>query len=177
MDELLENIYFSWLCAKVMNVENPTPSLTYWKLLRELHTTPFVWLLSGDDNRAADGEDLRLEFVRLAPEYTLKDFEHIACSMLEMFIAFARRLEFETGDSEEHWFWKFMKALHLSKFNDARYNDEKTKDILDVFIWRTYKADATCGGLFPLKYPKRDQRQVELWYQFCDYAMENHLFV
>ncbi len=47
----------------MIHVEVPTPSLTYWKLFRTLYSTEFVWLLSGDDNRAEDGLELREEFL------------------------------------------------------------------------------------------------------------------
>jgi len=29
------------------------------------------------------------------------------------------------------------------------------------------------GGLFPLKHPKKDQTEVEIWYQMQQYVMEN----
>ena len=94
MDEPIESTYFNWLCAKVMQIENPTPSLTYWNLLRELHNTEFVWLISGDDNRAADGLDLRLEFTREASLPPDPNWPYIGCSILEMFIALSSRAQF-----------------------------------------------------------------------------------
>ena len=36
MDEPIEETYFKWLYHKVASVDFPTPSLTYWALLREL---------------------------------------------------------------------------------------------------------------------------------------------
>ncbi len=93
MTEPLENLYFNWLCAKVIHVENPTPSLTYWKLFRELHNFEYVWLISGDDNRAEDGLELRTEFLM---EVNLPDdpvWSGVGCSVFEMLIAFSRKCQ------------------------------------------------------------------------------------
>lgn len=172
MNEPVESLYFNWLCAKVMQIENPTPSLTYWKLLRELHNTEFVWLVPNDDNRLQDGLDLRPEFLRAAFLKRDTEWENLGCSVLEMMIAFARRLEFQTDTSVQDWFWIFMENLGLSEFNDASDVDlSEIHDILFRFIWRTYDFSGN-GGLFPIYNPKRDQRKVEIWYQFCDYLID-----
>jgi hypothetical protein len=177
MSEPIEAMYFNWLCAKVQYIENPTPSLTHWKLLNDLYRTEYVWLLSGDDNRAADGMDLRMEFLRSSPRLTGHELDHLGCSLLEFFIAFSRRAEFQTSDSinAKEWFWRFMKTLHLDEFNDANYDEDKVDDILYTFVWREYKYSGKGGGLFPLNHPKRDQRQLEIWYQFCDYVWEKDI--
>lgn len=172
MNEPIESTYFNWLCAKVMQIENPTPSLTYWNLLRELHNTEFVWLLSGDDNRAEDGLDLRPEF--LTASFLKRDsfWENVGCSVLEMLIALARRAEFETDIPAKDWFWTFIDNLGLLDFNDASdENPEIIKEILFRFIWRTYEYNGV-GGLFPLRNPEHDQRKVEIWYQFAEYLTD-----
>lgn len=173
MTEPLENLYFNWLCNKIISNENPTPSLTYWRLLRTLHNTEFVWTLSGDDNRAEEGLELRLEFLVQAdisdrPEWR----RNPGCSVLEMFVAFSRRTAYVTDPSAKEWFWLFIENLGLIKYNDAVFKDEHVlivADKLDRFIWRTYGSN---GYLFPLKKPKDDQRTVELWYQFSYYETE-----
>ena len=63
MEEPIENLYFNWLYTKVSDVKNQTPTTKFDRLLILLHRTEFVWLLSGDDNRAEDGRDLRIEFL------------------------------------------------------------------------------------------------------------------
>ena len=72
MNEPFEEAYFKWLCAKVDHTNVPTPSLTHWNLLRILHRNEFVWLLTGDDNRAEDGVDLRHAFL-LEKGYSPRD--------------------------------------------------------------------------------------------------------
>jgi len=171
MNESIESAYFNWLCAKVQHIENPTPSLTYWNLLRELHSTEFVWLISGDDNRANDGLDLRLEFSREAFTRIDPDWSHLGCSVLEMLIAFSRRAQFETDLSSREWFWIFIENLGLKEFNDAQIRPFTITDIINQFIFRAYEFDGQ-GGLFPLRNPRHDQRKVELWYQFAEYLIE-----
>lgn len=170
MDGPLENAYFKWLCAKVIRTQQPsTPSLTYWKLLRMLHNTEFVWILRGDDNRAEDGVELRGEFAFESKTEIPSDWNELGCSLLEMLIAFARRAEFTTGTPSKEWFWEFLDNLHLSDLNDgAEFVEEDAEDILDGFVWRTYNMNGE-GGILPLKNPPKDQRRVELWYQFSEY--------
>jgi hypothetical protein len=172
MTEPLEDLYFNWLYVKVAYVTNPTPTLTYWNLLRFLHGTEFVWLLSGDDNRAADGIELRREFLIEADIPDHPEWRQMGCSMLEMFIAFSRRAEFMTDEPAKAWFWEFMDNLGLKDFNDAyNFQAEDVEEILDQLIWRTYNPDGR-GGMFPIENPNGDQRAIEIWYQFCDYLVD-----
>lgn len=172
MDEPLENAYFNWLVAKVNRVEHPTPSLTYWNLLRQLHSTEYVWLISGDDNRAEDGVELREEFLIESGYPYSGEWEGMGCSVLEMLIAFARRAKFNARKTLHYWFWRFLKNLGLDEANDAsNFPPEEIDAILSNFVWRTYKSDGT-GGLFPMRNPPMDQREVEVWYQFCEYLID-----
>ena len=172
MREPIESTYFNWLCAKVMRSENPTPSLTYWNLLRELHRTEFIWIIVGDENRADDGLDLRPEFLAEARLVAGQAWLRQNCSVLEMLIAFARKAEFQTDIALSNWFWVFIENLGLLEFNDAiPLNVEAIEYILEQFIWRTYKFDGT-GGMFPLQDPSSDQTEVEIWYQFSEYLLE-----
>jgi len=173
MGEPLENLYFNWLCAKVVDMRKTNPSDTYWELLRKLHKTEFVWFLSGDDNRAEDGKELRREFILQAdipddPEWRLI----LGCSVLEMLIAFARRAEFQTDMPVSDWFWEFLTNLGLAEFNDGSDLDpEEIDEILECLVWRTYDYNGL-GGMFPIKNPETDQRDIEIWHQFCDYLVD-----
>lgn len=172
MNEPIESTYFNWLVAKVIQLKNPTPSLTFWRLLQELHQTEFVWLVPNDDNRVQDGLDLRPEFLR---ELSMDEdvlFDGLGCSVLEMLIAFARRIEFDTDEPLSDLFWGFVENMGLKRFNDASYDVRVVVDILTIFIWRTYNFSGAGGGMFPLHKPKRDQRKVEIWYQYCDYVID-----
>lgn len=176
MDEPIEDVYLNWLYAKVASVDVPTPSLTHWTLIRDLHATEFVWLVSGDDNRCQDGLDVRREFHREAllddPDLSWMNLE---CSVLEMLIAFSRRAEFDTDIPARDWFWIFLENLGLNELNDAQPNiTERVQESLDRFVWRTYLPNGE-GGLFPLHEPKHDQRKVEIWYQYCEYLVDQEL--
>lgn len=175
MNEPIEELYFNWLYMKVAHVENPTPSLTFWTLLRDLHSTEFVWLVSGDDNRAEDGLEVRKEFLTYAFLPRHQPWDSIPCSVLEMFIAFARRAEFQTDMPVREWFWIFMENLGLEDLNDAHNGiTQRVTEVLDRFIWRTYGPNGL-GGLFPLSKSDHDQRKVEIWYQFCEYLVDQEL--
>lgn len=172
MNEPLENLYFNWLCAKVIRVEVPTPSLTYYRLLRILHNTEFVWLLSGDDNRAEDGVELRSEFLLEAGIEEDENWYLVGCSIFEMLIAFSRRAQFNAGNTSSFWFWRFLENLGLSHINDAwNVDNGLIEEVLYNFVWRNYEPNGA-GGLFPMKNPKHDQRTVEIWYQFCEYLVD-----
>lgn len=171
MDEPTGDGYFRWLCDKVQRYEVPAPSSTYWKLFKHLFDTEFIWLISGDDNRAEDGIELRLFFSREVGLEYKRDQDPVGCSVLEMLIAFAARAEFATDETVFAWFWIFLYHLDLADACDGAYSEAEVTDKLNKFIWRTYKGNGR-GGLFPLEHPKRDQRKVEIWYQFCAYLEE-----
>lgn len=172
MNGPFEDAYFNWLCAKVNRVEVPTPSLTYYHLLRILHSTEFVWLLSGDDNRAHDGVDLRHRFLVESGYDPDPESMNLGCSLLEMLIAFSYKAEFNTDIPAADWFWIFIENLGLFECTDAAYcSDEAIGEILYSLVWRQYGRDGA-GGLFPLRNPGNDQREVEVWYQFCEYLVD-----
>jgi hypothetical protein len=173
--EPLDNLYFNWLCAKVLWLEVPTPSLKFDKLFRVLHNTEYVWLIPGDDDRAEDGVELRQEFLLSAELDSNAAWEHLPCSVFEMLIGFAKRAEFATDVAFLEWFWEFIRNLGLAGFNDASYEDAWTKvdEILYIFVWRQYDYYGN-GGLFPLKQSVHDQREVDVWYQFSDYLTDQN---
>lgn len=172
MDEPIEEVYFNWLYSKVASVDVPTPSLTHLTLLRDLHSTEFVWLIPGDDNRAEDGLGVRKEFLIQAFLPQDPPWLSIPCSVLEMLIAFSRRAEFQTDDNARDWFWIFLNNLTIADLNDSMDDiTEIVTEIMDQFLWRTYRPNGE-GGMFPLKRPSHDQRKVEIWYQFCEYLVD-----
>jgi hypothetical protein len=171
-DGPVDSEYFIWLCAKVMRVEVPTPSNTWWNLLRDLYNTEFIWVEPMDENRAEDGCELRTEFLGQVGWSTDPEWLRLGCSVLEMLIAFSRRASFQTGRSAKNWFWEMIDNLGLKKFNDAVADPfSDIPNTLERFLWRTYEPDGT-GGLFPLKNNINDQRKVEIWHQFCDYLVD-----
>jgi hypothetical protein len=167
MEESLDDLYFNWLCAKVLLADAPFQS--YFKLLHILHDTEYVWTMLGDDNRAEDGRELRLDFRRETGISTTQEFEDVDCSILEMLIALSQRAEFQTDLSCYSWFWIFIQNLGLAEASDdSRMEAEDVAEILNRFVWRNYERNGS-GGLFPMEFSVDDQRKVEIWYQLAQY--------
>jgi hypothetical protein len=164
--------YLTWLYGQVAVVKTRKSSKTYWNLFRQLYSTEFVWLIPNDDNRAADGIQLRYEWA--GETHTKVDVEwfNLGCSFLEMLIALSRRLGFETDEDSGEWFWHLLDNLELLDFNDrSSHSAEEVQTIVKTVILRKYERNGR-GGLFPLKTPTKDQRKVEIWYQLSEYLLQ-----
>lgn len=95
-------------------------------------------------------------------------------SVLEMLIVLARRVSFESYSTPDAWFWKLLENLELNRCTDYHYNDNVAREIertLERFLDRRYSSDGV-GGIFPLRQPAGDQRNIELWYQMSEYLRE-----
>lgn len=170
----LDDLYLTWLYSRVGNIQQKSPAKTYWKLLRQLYSKEFVWIVPNDDNRVEDGKDLRMDFLRATGVSPDNAWMELGCSMLEMMIALSNRLAFEAEGAPEEWFWELMENMNLSECTDKNYNkilEDYVDRRLEELQWRQYKHDGV-GGLFPLDHPDRDQREVEIWYQLCAYLLE-----
>lgn len=164
----IENAYFYWLCAKVLD----TRVNNYYDLMRILYTTEFVWIVSGDRHRSQEGLELRSDFK--TESYTQDDpmWHHLPVSVLEIFISFSQRASFQTDMPVKKWFWIIMENLLLDQFRQVSDSDVPIiEEILDTFIWRTYDAKGY-GGMFPMPQTQYDQRTIEIWYQFSEYVID-----
>lgn len=172
LDEL-DGLYLTWLYGQVGSVVEKNPSRTYWKVLRQLYTTEFVWFIPNDDNRAEDGKGLRQRFLEHQGIRNVDpNWLHIGCSMLELMISLAERLSFQDGGGPRAWFWQLMENLDLERHNDNTLVPEKQIErILNDVVWRTYRRNGR-GGFFPLKRAVEDQTKIELWYQMSAYLLE-----
>lgn len=158
-----------WLYRQVASSRLRNTRRTHWHLMRLLFTREFVWSVPNDDNRLMDGIELRYEFLNEAYSGEFNpDWMDLECSVLEMLVAFARRLSFETEREPRAWFWEFMENLELHSTDHDPQPPEEVNAILDIFLDRKYDRRGN-GGLFPLRHTKKDQRKIEIWYQFCEY--------
>lgn len=166
-------VYLSWLYKQVIPRRLRAPRKTFHNLLGQLHEKEFVWFVANDDNRVEDGRDLRKEFVQETGYDVDPAWLDLGCSFLEMLIGLSRRLAFEMEGEPVEWFWELISNLQLSECNDLpnQFSRDDVDEIMDAVIWRTYAHDGR-GGLFPLRYPTRDQREVEIWYQLNAYLLE-----
>lgn len=166
--------YIRWLEAQLRD-EHSNWDHSYEGVTITMFNKPFVQIIAMDDNRMADGMDLRVDYARL---------EHIRptlmpnlgpCSFLEVLIALSRRLAFIGGGQAPGWAWHLMTNLELDLMVDplTRSKERKVQRIMDTVINRTYSPDGT-GGFFPLVRAEDDQTQVEIWYQMNTYIQELH---
>lgn len=157
-----ERVYFDWLASKIDRGNDRS-------LIRKLYRSDFYPLVPNDDNRAIDGIKLRERF---------EDEENLdigrllkqGCTVLEMLIALAERMddilyEGRYGSQIKKWFWELIDNLALEDDSDIDL-------IIRKLVERKYLRNGK-GGLFPLKNPRGDQRNVELWYQMAQYIEEN----
>lgn len=178
----IERDYFNWLC-ELVHIDQIERS--YWLLAKDMFRKEFIAFIEHDDNRASDGVELREDFMRETNCDGYLDMDR-ECSVFEMLIALARRMDFETSDPNDpydmtdttsYWFWEMIDNLGLIEFDDSSYVDMDGQTyvdwILDGFINRQYDSNGE-GGLFPLKGNCEDQRDVEIWYQMSAYLMEHH---
>ena len=56
--------------------------------------------------------------------------------------------------------------------SDKHFVRSDAMDILTKFMRREYDASGL-GGLFALRYPKEDMRDIEIWYQMMSYLEED----
>jgi len=174
MAEPLENLYFNWLCAKVIEI-GPNPN--YYDLFILLHKTEFTWIVPADRHRSEEGKELRISFFMETDLDRDSIFEQQPCSMFEFLIAFSKRASFQTDIPLQTWFWEFMNNLRLDEYRRMSSLQEvwEVEDILRTFMWRQYAPDGT-GGMFPMLSMQHDQRDIEIWYQFSDYLEDRGLF-
>lgn len=163
-----EDRYFEWLVEKI---NHGGIAKGYYHLLDYLYYKKFEWADEYDENRATDGEKLREDFGW--------DGHFDGCSCLEMMIALAERCEHTImGDPNEpdrsyKWFWAMLENLGLTSFDDRAFKYDLVDDIVEDWLHHRYKRNGI-GGLFPLKNPPRDMRNVEIWFQMCAWLNENY---
>lgn len=172
---LEDEAYFLWLYRRVAL----TSGNEWDRLLLKMFETEFIWLVSNDGSRLQDGLDLRDEYVDETNAEPTQAWWDIPCSFLEMLIALAGRLDFQTDVGRQKAFWELVSNLGLSKYTNPRWTprvskaDEEVTEILERAIFRTYDYNGA-GGIFPLMEPRVDSRRRELWFQMMDYIRENH---
>lgn len=208
---LVDHEYFLWLCNRVkldgglhgqeeIYIKPETSNITCFTLGHILYSTPFVVLVPHDENRAADGKQMRYYFSTLGPGY--KDcsaLDREFCSVLEMLVGLTGRMNTNVlneidapweNDIQAKMFWKILNNLGITeeKFNDSKLaevnENQSASEVADRIIWikntlervnyRLYDESGE-GGFFPLKHHQKNQRKVELWYQMHSWVSENGL--
>lgn len=175
---IIENEYFDWLYQRVVDTQK-IRNRAYRRVLAHLHSVEFSYDIPLDGNRAVDGVDLRYRFgFELNYDASaISKLDTRPCSVLEMMVALALRMEEHImsdsrfGDRTSQWFWSMMKNLRLDMMTDERYDKLYVDKVVNMLLARGYKPDGT-DGLFTVKEPREDLRNVDIWYQMCWYINE-----
>jgi hypothetical protein len=179
----VDEAYFEWLCRLVLRERGKRLKYPFVMLCGHLHRIAFKPTVPNDDNRASEGRDLRVEFLHATASHGLYEnkawveFMDSEATIFEILVAFARRCDFQVQLGVTEWFYIFLTNLHLEQFDDNDFASSdriKISKKVSVFNNRTYSPTGA-GGLFPLKRPLKDQRNVELWYQMSSYIIENDM--
>ena len=176
---LQDDPYLMWLYEMVGPAK---PYRTYKCLISELHSIRFQpVLLEMDSNRANDGLRLRVDFMEEhGPLGSSSDRGQ--CTMLELIIGIAKRMDFlmatdENGRNIHYYFWKMIENLGLVKLeDDSYYRLNGSFFVLEAcnrVIFRNHDANGK-GGLFPVKRPREDMRNLDIWYQMQAWLSEHN---
>lgn len=151
----------------------------YKDLLNILHNIRFTWEIGRDDNREADGVSLRDDFYipDECSEYEI-DFYERPCSVLEMMVALAIRVdnEYIGNPAESHpgpFFFEMIENLGLRRFIQGKYSEDDVYEIVERWLKREFDKDGK-GSPFPVKHDRRDQRDLEIWDQMISYINEKY---
>lgn len=164
------NDYYAWLLDQINVLHGKYEN--YLLLMQYLFSIAYVPVLIRDEDRVQGGVNLRKQYAFLESIYE-DDIDQGACTVLEMLIALAQNMSFDTDDTTSRWFWEMMTNLGLDKYDDANYESKEVKAIVDRWLTRTYEPDGQ-GSIFPLKKYSGDVRYMEIWAQKDTYLVENY---
>lgn len=181
-DLSLNNMYFRWLLG-ILGFKEPI-SCRYINLLTYLFSTSFKLtdpIVGHDDNRLNDGFELRADYSNSFTDPDLPDIFGEPVSVLEVLVAFARRIDddimYDGNLHASKWFFIMIDNLGMTNFTDDRLGIDWTIDdaeqIIDIWMSRQFEPDGK-GSIFPVKYTAFDQREVEMWYQMQEWFKENY---
>lgn len=178
---MVRSSYFNWLCQSIIDSDGRN---NYGHLMEQLYSLYFsertAKLIPNDANRIMDGLYLREEYVTKRRVRHTDGMFYPECTVLELIIGLAKRMDDSIGIKDHiSWFWDLIANLGLTEFDDDSYEKDfdgvsmEVDRIISDLLERTYDRKGH-GGLFPLQYPKTDQRKIEIWYQMSEYLNENY---
>ena len=165
------NRYYIWLLNRIDFDSYEDRS----KLLQYLHNKEYVWDIWTDENRAEDGMELRAQFEK---ETDYLDYSPLnkPCSVLEMLIAFAERIDKDVTDEEygaPYWFWIMIDNLGLKDCTDDIFDAKKVNETLDKWLNRLIKNEIKTG-IFPVKSGKKSDGDIDCWFQMQKWIAERY---
>lgn len=172
--------YYDWLYKIVCGEWEPR-NLSFHRLLMYLFNRDYIPACEMDVCRATDGINLRYRF---ASENNIPYgkidavFQGVPCSMLEMMVALAIRIEEHImedrsmGNRVGQWFWSMVVSTECGCY--GRYPLQRRTREADPgqFMDRDYQPNRA-GGLFTLTRTSIDMRTIDIWYQLMNWLNEN----
>ena len=171
-------LYFNYLC-NLVHVEH-LPDHQYFSLCSVFYNRAFRVIIRRDNNRERDGLALRRKFEE-DTGVKLGGFSRKWCSFFEFLVGLSFRMADEVYDEDgiydaEYWFYELINNLDLRGFDDYHFHDNDNMTVgrvIDRVNHRQFDYDGM-GGLFPLYFPKEDQRNVEVAKQMTQYLFEHY---
>lgn len=181
MDTLTDSLqkkYFEWMVSIL--IPDVNRRVEYSRLLETLNIIEFIPSMDMDCNRLKDGIGLRYRFGidnKISKATILNYLDFTPCSILEMMCALSLRIE-ETimtdsniGDRTPFWFEQMLISLGFIDQHNINFNYDWIMLKIDIFNKRRYNPNGQ-GGLFTIRDPSIDLRQLEIWYQMNLYIKE-----
>lgn len=169
--------YFVWLKSLAYG-EHFATGRSFDELLALLHRIEFTYSIPMDQNRAEDGISLRYRYaITTDCPYSVDEVLYEIdgpCSVLEMMLALAIRCEEDImddpglGDRIKQWFWGMIVNLNLGGLHDGNFDQRHVEQVILRLLNRDYEPNGR-GGLFTVRHPIRDLRDVEIWTQLLWY--------
>lgn len=169
---VVDNAYYDWLLEQI---KYDPGDYCYDYLFELMMSVPFRWSVPNDDNRAADGIQLRYIFMEKEGWNTMP-LDGEPCTVLEMLIALARRIENDImWDGEvnrtSRWFWEMIDNMGFSEVERRDY-----LRVINLFLDRKYQKNGL-GMLFPcVIFDDHVKNDVQIWDQAQQYLLENYEF-
>ena len=167
------NDYFEWMYSSVCTDPEGNYIPDYNDLLLYLHSRNFEYVLPMDENREADGINLRYHYgweTGVSSPEIASEIDVYQCSVLEVMVALCRRIEsdvmgdYNYGNRTSIWFFSMLDSLGIADMSDENFDELYLKDVIDKCLNREYEYNGK-GGFFTCKHPYCDMRTVEIWNQ------------
>lgn len=160
--------YFHWLLKFIGN--GLFRKNSYFELLEYLFNTEFEWSIPMDENRAADGIDLRHRFVTERGEDQEASYRILSgpANVLEVLVALSIKMEYIARGSidlskSSQWFWGMIKCLDILDCYDGNFDGEHvTKVAYFLDGWMDPESEIS---IFP-------NGEGELWSQAMNFLSE-----
>ena len=177
------NDYYEWLIDLIRPPKGIyTPINQHGMLLFELWKREFVWFdaYEGEEARAMDGKTLRDQFL-MACDKTPDAVPQGPCTVLEMLIAFALRIDTQVHDwriGNRPWEWveMFIENLGFNDLIDSDINPIRDAGYINARLetWMSHQLGHNGeGGLFRFTQRILTINDMDNWAQMNRWIIEN----